>query len=67
MSIALSKGGVPTTVLSIPVKNIHSAVSIIDLKDVENAIKLLDILIKNPPIFIKPQIIIPRKAKKKRR
>ena len=53
MSMSVSKGGIPTTVISIAVKNIHSAVSICEMNDIKNTIKLLELLIKNPPKFVK--------------
>lgn len=49
LNISLSRGGVPSTALGIAIKNIHSAVGVASLKDVENAIKLLHELLKNPP------------------
>ncbi len=49
LTISLSRGGVPSTSLCIAIKNIHSAVGVASLKDVENAIRLLQELLKNPP------------------
>ena len=49
LNISLSRGGVPSTALCIAIKNIHSAVGVASLKDVENAIALLHELLKNPP------------------
>jgi len=40
-SIHLSRGGVPSTVLSIPARYIHSPVEVIDLADLEAGIRLL--------------------------
>ncbi len=48
-NILVSRGGVPTTVLSVPIRNIHTTISIAHRKDIENAIKLLEALLKNPP------------------
>jgi len=48
-SISLSKSGVPTSVVGIPVRNVHSTVGIAHKKDIEGAIKLLEALLKNPP------------------
>ncbi len=45
-AIHLTREGVPSTTLSIPSRYIHSGVEIIDLKDVENASKLLAEVIK---------------------
>ncbi len=47
--IMLSKGGVPSTVVGVAIRNMHSTISVANLDDVENAIKLLVELIKNPP------------------
>jgi len=48
-NILVSGRGVPATVLSIPVRNIHTTISIAHKKDIENAIRLLEELLKNPP------------------
>lgn len=45
----LSKGGVPATTVGVAVKNLHSTASIASFKDVQNLIKLLSALLKNPP------------------
>lgn len=49
LEISLTKGGVPSTVVGVAVRNLHTAVGIAHKKDIENCIKLLDVLIKNPP------------------
>ncbi len=49
MTISLSKGGVPATVVGVPIKNLHSTVGVASMKDINNAVKLLSILLKNPP------------------
>jgi len=49
LSISLSREGVPATVVGIAVRNIHSTIGMASMKDVENAIKLLEEFIKNPP------------------
>ncbi len=41
-SIMFSKGGVPSTVISIPVRNLHSTIGVAHFDDVCNAIKLLE-------------------------
>ena len=48
-TIQTTKGGVPTAVLSIPVRNIHTTSGIAHMKDVEFSIKLLAILMRDPP------------------
>ena len=48
MTISISKGGVPSSVASVPVRNIHSAMGISHKDDIENAIILFEELLKNP-------------------
>ena len=47
--IAIGRGGIPTTVVGVPIRNIHSPVGVAHLGDVYNCIKLLTLLLKNPP------------------
>ena len=47
--IAIGRGGIPTTVLGVAIRNIHSPVSIAHLEDIFNCIKLLTLLLKDPP------------------
>ncbi len=47
--IMMSRGGVPSTVIGIPLRNMHSTISVAHIKDIENLIKLLELLMKNPP------------------
>ncbi len=46
-AIHLSREGVPSGVLSIPTRYIHSAVEVLSLDDVENTVKLLKASLKN--------------------
>ena len=48
-SMMLSRKGIPSTAISIAVRNIHSTVGISHMDDVDNTIKLLTELLKNPP------------------
>jgi len=48
-SIHLTKGGIPTTTLSIPSRYIHSPVEVIDLNDVKEGIRLLTTALKSKP------------------
>jgi putative aminopeptidase FrvX len=48
--ISLSKGGVPTAVISVPVKNLHTTISIAHLDDVVAAVDLLEKMIQKPPL-----------------
>ncbi len=49
LSISLSRGGIPTTAVNVPVGNIHSTIGIASMKDIKNAILILHELLKNPP------------------
>ncbi|MFH1630757.1 MAG: M42 family peptidase [Candidatus Aenigmatarchaeota archaeon] len=49
LTISLSRGGVPSSVLSIPVRNVHSTYGIADTRDIDSAVKILAALLKNPP------------------
>lgn len=49
LSISLSRRGVPATALTVPVRNIHTTIGIVNREDIENEIKLLELLLKNPP------------------
>jgi tetrahedral aminopeptidase len=46
LSISMAHGGVPTSVIGVAVRNIHSAVSVAHMKDINNAIKLAEKFIK---------------------
>ncbi|MCK4669881.1 MAG: M42 family metallopeptidase [Nanoarchaeota archaeon] len=47
--IMMSRGGVPSTVIGVPVRNMHSTISIANMDDIKNIIKLLEALMKDPP------------------
>lgn len=47
--ISLSKGGVPSTVVGVPMRNMHTTAGIAHKRDIENAIKLLDALLSELP------------------
>jgi endoglucanase len=49
LSISVSKGGIPTTVVGVAVRNLHTTIGIASMRDIENGIKLLSELLKNPP------------------
>ena len=49
LTISLSKGGVPTAVLGVPVRNLHTTTGLASLDDTQNVIKLLSELLKDPP------------------
>lgn len=51
-SIQLTRAGVPAGCLSIPCRYIHSPSEMVDLGDVENAVKLLLELVSNPVTWI---------------
>ncbi len=46
LNISISKGGVPSTVLSVAVRNMHTASGIASIKDINNAIRILESLLK---------------------
>lgn len=46
--IHLSKGGVPSSVVSVPCRYIHSPTSLLKLEDIENTIRLIESFLKNP-------------------
>ena len=48
-SIHLSRGGIPSTVISVPVRYIHSPVEVADLQDLEASAKLLLEALKGKP------------------
>jgi endoglucanase len=48
-SIHLSRGGIPSTVISVPVRYIHSPVEVADLRDMEASAKLLIEALKGKP------------------
>ncbi len=50
LTISLSRGGIPTTAVTVPVRNIHTVIGIANVHDIENTIKLLEILLKKPPL-----------------
>ncbi len=45
-AIHLTKGGIPSGVLSIPARYVHSPCELVDITDVENAIKLLKAILE---------------------
>ncbi len=47
--ISLSKGGIPTTVLGVPVRNVHSGMGIVNSKDILSGIAIIDELLRHPP------------------
>ncbi|HID73408.1 TPA: M42 family peptidase, partial [Candidatus Micrarchaeota archaeon] len=49
LSISLSRGGVPTAVVGIAIKNMHTPVSLAHMDDIKDAITLVELLLKKPP------------------
>jgi len=49
LSISISREGVPSTALNVPVRNLHTNIGMASREDIENSIKLLELLLKNPP------------------
>ena len=48
-SISVTKGGVPCTVLGVCVRNLHTATSVADRRDIDKTIKILEELLKLSP------------------
>jgi endoglucanase len=48
-SMMLSRKGIPSTAISVAVRNLHSTVGISHVNDVENTMKLIIELLKDPP------------------
>lgn len=49
LNISISKGGVPTASMGVPIKNIHSTVGMASLKDINHLIEVLVELLQKPP------------------
>ncbi|MEK6834761.1 MAG: M42 family metallopeptidase [Nanoarchaeota archaeon] len=49
LNIAVSKEGVPATSITVPVRNIHTTIGMVNREDINTTIKLLELLLKNPP------------------
>ena len=50
-AIHLTKGGIPSTTLSIPSRYIHSPVEVLDMRDVEAGVRLLVAALKQKPVL----------------
>jgi len=48
-SISITKGGVPSTVLGVPIRNLHTATAVANKNDIENTIIVLEEFLKDPP------------------
>jgi len=49
--IQISRAGVMTGALSIPVRYVHSASEMVDINDLKNSVKLLTAMLSNPAVF----------------
>ena len=49
VSISTTREGVPSTVVGVPIRNLHTTVSVANLNDIDNTIKLLAALLQKPP------------------
>ncbi len=49
LNVAVSKGGLPCGVVGVAVRNIHTTTSVAHKQDIKDAIKLIELLLKNPP------------------
>jgi endoglucanase len=54
-AIQLSRSGVPAGVLSIPCRYVHAPSEMVDMEDVENAVKLLIYLLQTAPNLERPK------------
>jgi len=50
-AIHLTKGGIPSTTVSIPSRYIHSPVEVLDTEDIEAGVKLLVAALKHKPVL----------------
>ena len=50
MYISISRSGVPSTVLGVVIRNIHSTISLASLKDIEHCLNLLELFLRDPVI-----------------
>jgi len=50
LSISVARGGIPTTVVGVAIRNMHTPIGIAHLEDITNAINLLELLLRNPPL-----------------
>jgi endoglucanase len=48
-SISITKGGVPSTVIGTPIRNLHTATAVANIDDIKNTIVILEEFLKNPP------------------
>jgi len=48
-SISITKGGVPSTVIGTPIRNLHTATAVASIDDIKNTIVILEEFLKNPP------------------
>jgi len=48
-SISITKGGVPSTVIGVSIRNLHTATAVANIDDIKNAIAILEEFLKNPP------------------
>jgi len=53
--IQISRGGVPATVVKIPLRNMHTPAEVIDIADMENLARLLAASLSNPAILELPE------------
>ena len=49
-SISVSKGGIPTTMVGVAIRNMHTTMGLASLKDIDWLIKLLEGFLRKPPL-----------------
>jgi endoglucanase len=47
-SISITKGGIPSTVVGVPIRNLHTTTAVANKDDIENTIIMLEEFLKNP-------------------
>ncbi|MDO8556596.1 MAG: M20/M25/M40 family metallo-hydrolase [Nanoarchaeota archaeon] len=48
LTISIAKGGIPTTVLGVPVRNLHTTTSVAHTDDIDQCVIILEEILKNP-------------------
>ena len=51
LSVSIAKGGIPTTVLGVAVRNLHTTVGVAHMKDINDCVTLLYELLRKEPKF----------------
>ncbi|MBN1672616.1 MAG: M20/M25/M40 family metallo-hydrolase [Kiritimatiellae bacterium] len=60
-NISTVRRGVPSANISVPIRNVHSTVEIANRKDMENAIRLISLLLRRPPTALRETVTVKRR------